>query len=100
MAGGTRPVRMAGQASFASATPFSIFSSASKRTSSITSAPVSRVVSGPWSRARPRPQTGSVVSRADQRADLLTSDGPDDVALTHQIEDDDGKIVVHAETDG
>src|SRR3954449_5817535 len=87
IAGVIRPVRMAANSSFATATAFSIFSSASRSSSSIT----------------PVPSTSSVFRRvvgSDDCPDLLTSDGPGDVAVGEQVEHHDGHRIVHAEADG
>src|SRR5512139_509360 len=100
MAGVTLPVRMEAKSSLATTTAFSIFSSASKRISSITSAPVACSSPAPGHGSRGRGRSCSAFGRADQRADLLTSYGPDDIALAHEVENDDGQPVVHAEADG
>src|SRR5215471_13581249 len=91
MAGCARPVRMTANSSLATATAFSIFSSASRRTSSITAAPVHRVLSR-------RLAAGASIGRlADQRADLLPAYCSHDVTLLHQVEDNNGQAVVHAQ---
>src|SRR6516162_11436948 len=92
MAGCARPVRMTANSSLATATAFSIFSSASKRVSSITAAPVPSL-------ACPRLLTAGVgiLRPADQRADLLPAYCSHDVTLFHQVEDDNGQAVVHAQ---
>src|SRR3954447_8056962 len=90
MDGFARPVRMDVMSSRATETAFSIFSSASKRVSSITSAP--------WS-GRCGSLEGSG-DRSDGRADLLAVHRSRDVALRGHVEDDDRQPVVPAEADG
>src|SRR5581483_6693600 len=87
MPGLARPVRIDARSSRATATAFSIFSSASKRVSSIT---VPSSVS----------LLASANSRGDQCSDLLTCDGPGDIAVGKQVEDEDRHTVVHAEAEG
>src|SRR5882757_6147815 len=92
MDGCARPVRMVPNSSLATTTAFSIFSSASRRVSSITAAPVRFLC------LHAPAADGSVIPRpAYQGADLLTAHRPRDVALFHQVENDDGQAVVHAQ---
>src|SRR5215469_13551169 len=100
------------KSSLATATAFSIFSSASRRLSSITSAPV------PWSAAQSgasvaspndlhgapgrhpaAAKAASALRPADKGTDPLAPDRPHDVALPHQVEHDDRQVVVHAQAD-
>src|SRR5690348_7008482 len=78
MPGLARPVRIDAKSSRATATAFSIFSSASKRVSSIT---VLLPLGG------------------DQCSDLLTCDGPGDIAVGEEVEHQDRHAVVHAEAE-
>src|SRR6478752_10726035 len=78
MPGGARPVRMDDKSSRATVTAFSIFSSASKRASSI---------------------TVYLPSSGDQCSDLLTCDGAGDIAGGQQVEHQDRHAVVHAEAE-
>src|SRR5919107_6378450 len=105
MAGFARPVRMAANSSLATSTALSIFSSASRRVSSITAAPCgsgggrwaaqdSDARSWPGSPARP------TSARDDPRADPLTPDGAGDVAITLHAEDHHRQVVLHAEAEG
>src|SRR5947209_7607911 len=85
MLGLARPVRMDPRSSFATETAFSIFSSASKSASSITtvSSTASSVIrSGP-----------------NQCADLLTGHRTGDIALYQKIEHQHRHLVVHTETE-
>src|SRR4029077_16240809 len=75
-----RPVRRPPSSSRATCTAFSIFSSASKSGSSIT------------------PASPSSARGAHQRADLLTSNDPGDVAVG-QVEHDDRHAVVPAQAE-
>src|ERR1700736_3059439 len=77
MPGFARPVRIDAKSSRATATAFSIFSSASKRVSSITASS----------------------SGGYQCSDLLTCDGPGDIAVDEQVEDQDRHPVVHAQAE-
>src|SRR6476646_11040977 len=100
MPGLARPVRIVDRSSRATDTAFSIFSSASKRVSSITS-PFPVAVARPW---RPTPvataRPGVHQSGGDQRSDLLTCDRSGDIAVDEQVEHQDGHAVVHAEAEG
>src|SRR5947208_10763747 len=90
MDGVALPVRTEVRSSRVTETAFSIFSSASKRVSSITAAPGA---AGCW-------WAYSGVLSTDQGADPLTSHRPGDVALGQQVEHDDRHIVVHAQAEG
>src|SRR3954453_3635162 len=95
-AGVARPVRMAAKSSLATSTAFSIFSSASRRVSSITVAPSSRRRRRrPSWTARRAPSTG-----CHERADPLTPDRARHVPLTLHPEHDHGQLVVHAQAEG
>src|SRR5688572_33110961 len=83
MAALARPVRIAANSSRAWAMAPSIFSSASRRVSSITLAPSCRDRS----------------AGGDQCPDLLTTDGLDDGVLPLRAEDQHGQAVVHAEAE-
>src|SRR4051812_43381414 len=82
---------MLAKSSFATVTALSIFSSASRRVSSITAAPC--LLAGDVGR------TPSFACGTHQRADFLTPDRSQDVALAHQVEDDDREVVVLAQAD-
>src|SRR5580693_4247584 len=86
MDGCARPVRMPLNSSLATTTAFSIFSSASRRLSSITAAPL-------------RCSRASRLGPAYQCADPLTTHGPDDITLTHQVKYDNRQVIVHAQAD-
>src|SRR5882757_9863780 len=86
--GFARPVRTVLRSSRVTATAFSIFSSASKRVSSITAAPVLLDA-----------QAVLALGGADQCADPLTPYRATDVALGQQVEHDDRHIVVHAQAE-
>src|SRR4051794_12841227 len=88
------PVRTADRSSLAKDTAFSIFSSASRRVSSITATPVVFVLCT----AIP-PGLGAlpVGGGTHQCADPLTTHRTGNVPLGEQIEHDDRHIVVHAE---
>src|ERR1700712_2897847 len=89
MPGLARPVRMDDRSSRATETAFSIFSSASKRVSSIkVSSPVTSALA-----RRPRPSSG------DQRSDLLTRDGTRDISVGEEIEHQNRHAVVHTEAE-
>src|SRR5690242_7387426 len=107
MPGVARPVRIPAKSSLATSTAFSIFSSASRRVSSI--------MLGSFSGALVRDTSRGVVSLAhapsrsrgrrgspggDQRPDPLTTQGVHHVALALHAEDDHGQLVVHAEAEG
>src|ERR1700727_2142036 len=79
MLGFARPVRMVDRSSRLTATAFSIFSSASKRVSSIMCAPL---------------------SCGHQRSDFLTRDRPSDIAIGQQVENQDRYAIVHAQAEG
>src|SRR6476659_9597739 len=87
MPGLARPVRMDARSSRATDTAFSIFSSASKRVSSITLLLPSL--------ARP----GRPPSSGDQCSDLLTCDRARDISVGEEVEHQDGHAVVHAQTE-
>src|SRR3990170_5223995 len=93
IAGLARPVRIVAKSSLATETAFSIFSSASKRVSSITSVSVS-VGDGLG------PSRGASGVGPDERADLLTVHRARDVAVVGEVEDDDREPVVTAQADG
>src|SRR6478736_7908496 len=95
MPGLARPVRIEDRSSRATDTAFSIFSSASKIVSSITS-PFPVAVARPW---RLAPVAGHP-SGGDQCSDLLTCDRTGDIAVDEQVEHQDGHAVVHAEAEG
>src|SRR5215469_11955910 len=98
MAGWARPVLMPANSSFATETALSIFSSASKSVSSITSAPVLLAIDPCPARSHPLPAFW-IPGAAHQCADLLTPDRPDNVAGLHQGENDDRQAVIHAQAD-
>src|ERR1700710_3065418 len=83
-----RPVRTPERSSRATLTAFSIFSSASRRVSSITGSPLSA-----------RGKYSVLDGRVDQRADPLTPHRPRDVPLDEQVEHHDRHLVVHAEAE-
>src|ERR1700677_1138246 len=113
MPGLARPVRIVDKSSRATDTAFSIFSSASKRASSIIfAAPSHRcalhrrrrgscapllliaalcIVAGGDHRVFP--------SGGDQRSDLLTSDRTLDIPIGQQVEHEDRHAIVHAQTE-
>src|SRR5271154_5185307 len=80
MPGLARPVRIVDKSSRATDTAFSIFSSASKRTSSIIC-------------------PAAFPSGGDQRPDLLTSDRTGDIPVGQQVEHEDRHAIVHAQTE-
>src|SRR4051812_130470 len=82
---------MVAKSSFATDRALSILSSASRRVSSITAAPC--LLAGD---VRLAP---SFACRTHQRADFLPADRSQDFALSHQVEDDDRKVVVLAQAD-
>src|SRR6185369_3842989 len=88
MPGFARPVRIDERSSRATDTAFSIFSSASKRVSSITVL---------FSRRYRSP--GLLPSGGDQCSDLLTCHRPGDIAVCEQVEHQDRHSVVHAEAE-
>src|SRR5689334_18545323 len=102
MPGVARPVRMPAKSSLATSTAFSIFSSASRRVSSI----MVMLLVGRRSGGRRRDVVGvpggglGTSPRGDQRSDLLTTQRPHDVALPLHAEDDHGQLVVHAQAEG
>src|ERR1700712_5005590 len=77
-----RPVRRLARSSLATPTAFSIFSSASKRVSSI------------------RSDMSAAFRCGDQGADGLAPDRFSDVSIGEQVEHDDRHGVVHAEAEG
>src|SRR5580658_2447670 len=97
MLGCARPVRMMLKSSLATVTALSIFSSASRRVSSI-------IVRLRYARhayvslVRVATSVGHWLP-VNKRADLLAADGPDDVPFAHQGEHDDRQPVVHAQAD-
>src|SRR6516225_11193991 len=78
MPGLARPVRIVDKSSRATDTAFSIFSSASKRASSI-------ICVFPL--------------RGDQRSDLLTGDRAGDIPIGQQVEHQDWHAIVHTQTE-
>src|SRR5206468_1581834 len=87
---------MVAKSSLATSTAFSIFSSASRRVSSITVAPSSRRhVRRPAWTARRGPSPGR-----HERADPLTPDRTRHVPLALHPEHDHGQLVVHAQAEG
>src|ERR1700761_9644069 len=80
MLGFARPVRIVERSSRLTDTAFSIFSSASKRVSSIIAPLLS--------------------SRGHQRPAFLTRDGPSDIAVGEQVENQDRHAIVHAQAEG
>src|ERR1700750_3216887 len=80
MLGVPRPVRIVDNSSRLTPTAFSIFSSASKRVSSIIAPLLS--------------------SRRNQRPDFLTRDSPSDIAVGQEIENEDRHAIVHAQAEG
>src|SRR4051794_8010873 len=104
MAGLARPVRMAAKSSLATSTALSIFSSASRRVSSITAAPCAsgRPNAAQDTDQRSRPRVASRPSSAgdDPRADPLTPNGAGDVAVALHAEDHHREPVLHAEAEG
>ena len=82
-----RPVRMDDRSSRATDTAFSIFSSASKRVSSITA----------YSLIGPRVR--GLLLGGDQCSDLLTCDRPRDISVGEEIEHQDRHAVVHAQAE-
>src|ERR1044071_6399330 len=100
--GVARPVRTEERFSFATETAFSIFSSASRRVSSITTAPCSAcscLNPGPGE-IPPGLEGRTATGGAHQGADLLTTDRSRDVPLGEEVEDEDRHVVVHAEAEG
>src|SRR3954453_16358294 len=97
MEGAARPVRTEPRSSRATDRALSIRSSASSRVSSITGLPS---IGATWWRTVVLECLWCSERLADQRADPLTCDGPGDVAVAQQVEDDDRHLVVHAEADG
>src|SRR3954471_13162991 len=87
MPGLARPVRMVAKSSLATSKALSILSSASSNVSSITSGSSFRR----WVGTAGSP---SYLSGVDQRPDLLTADGPDDVSLALHPEDDHRQLVL------
>src|SRR5437867_3459137 len=83
MPGLARPVRIAPRSSLATATAFSIFSSASKSASSITSFLQNLLGS----------------SRSDECSDLLTGHRSCDIALGKQVENQHRHLVVHTQAE-
>src|SRR3954451_21243065 len=100
MAGVARPVRMTAKSSFATSTAFSIFSSASRRVSSITVAPSSRPLASGVARASPVPRPPWSLTGRDERADPLTPAGTGHVPLPLHAEHDHRELVVHAQAEG
>src|SRR3954453_19514995 len=86
IAGVARPVRIAANSSLACSTALSIFSSASKRVSSITGS--SRLLLFLKSLC------------GDQGADLVAADGTDDGVVPLGAEDQHGQVVLLAEAEG
>src|ERR1700742_5407388 len=80
MLGLARPVRMVDRSSRLTDTAFSIFSSASKRVSSIISAP-------------------RLPSRCDQRSNFVTRDGPSDIAIGQEVENQNRHAIGHAQAE-
>src|SRR6202012_5391970 len=97
MLGLARPVRMVDRSSRPTDTAFSIFSSASKRVSSIMFAPLLLIaalclVAGAHVCAAP--------SGSDQRSDLLTCNRASNIAIGQQVEHQNRHAIVHAQTEG
>src|SRR5215213_7591507 len=88
MPGLARPVRIDDRSSRATDTAFSIFSSASKRVSSITVLLLFLLLACAAAR-----------SGGDQCSDLLTCDRPRDIAVDEQVEHQDRHAVVHAQAE-
>src|ERR1700712_3489323 len=87
MPGLARPVRIEAMSSRATDTAFSIFSSASKRVSSI---------------KMHLPSLALVVPSSvggDQCSDLLTCDRSRDISIGEEVEHEDRHVVVHAEAE-
>src|SRR5690348_16857418 len=94
IAGVARPVRIVAKSSFACSTARSIFSSASRRVSSITLVLLLR------SRLARRGNTQLPRSRGgDQRTDSLTVDGSGEGVLAFRAEDQHRKLVVAAQSE-
>src|SRR3954471_19773732 len=98
MPGFARPVRMVAKSSLATSIAFSIFSSASRRVSSITVAPSSRHVLGRGC-ASPGARSAGALPGRDQRADPLTPHGACDVPVLLHTEHDHGQLVVHTQAE-
>src|SRR5689334_8457787 len=96
IAGVARPVRMAANSSLACSTALSIFSSASKRVSSITGS--SRLLAG-FGGAGCGDVRGSASSRGDQGADLLAGTRAHDGVVAVRAEDQHRKLVLLAEAE-
>src|SRR5690606_6205375 len=113
--GCARPVRIVAKSSLPTETAFSIFSSASRRVSSITMTP-SPCVCRLYSRGSPTEpgHVTGIVSRTlrptdiddgfdvggDQGADLLAPDRPGDAVIHIEAEHHNRQVVVHAEAEG
>src|SRR5580765_8107964 len=108
MAGVARPVRIPAKSSLATSIAFSIFSSASRRVSSIMLGSFSGARGAgrrSWcgqsgARCAPSLSRGRSSPGGDQRPDPLTTQGVHDVALALHAEDDHGQLVVHPEAEG
>src|SRR5689334_15832805 len=96
MAGVARPVRIAANSSLACSTALSIFSSASKRVSSITGS--SRLLAVSVVRDGWAPSVGCG-SGGDQGADLFAADRTDDGVVALSAEDEHRQVVFLAETE-
>src|SRR5689334_5020586 len=88
IAADARPVRIAANSSLACSIARSIFSSASRRASSIT-----------WSVASFDWRLVAASAGRDQRSDLLTADRPHDGLATLGGEHHHGQLVVHAQAE-
>src|SRR3954453_18677961 len=96
IAGVARPVRIAANSSLACSTALSIFSSASKRVSSITA----KVASSAQMVLLRCGGSARKASGGDQGTDLLAAHGADDGVVTLGPEDQHGQIVLLAQAEG